>query len=168
MGNLPSPKILIVGLGNSLLMDDGIGVHAVNELLKSPPPGTLVVEVGTAVLDALHLFEWADKIIAIDAMQAGNAPGSVYSFGLDDVQENTHQESLHELNLLAVFRFLPEKKRPQIAMLGVEPETIDFGLELTPSVEAALPVLVQAARDIANRWIGQASQPCIDYTEASA
>ena len=58
------PRILIVGIGNALLQDDGVGVHAVRELIKDPPSGVMCVEVGTAVLDALHLIEWADKIEA--------------------------------------------------------------------------------------------------------
>ena len=79
------PRILIAGLGNYLLMDDGVGVHAILEMQQAPPPGAVVAEVGTAVLSALHLLEWADKILAIDAMQAGGAPGTVYAFGVDDV-----------------------------------------------------------------------------------
>ena len=77
------PRILIAGLGNCLLRDDGIGVHAIRSLQQNPPPGVVVAEVGTAVLDALHLLEWAEKILAIDAMQAGGNPGTLYAFGVD-------------------------------------------------------------------------------------
>ncbi len=146
------PRILIAGLGNLLLMDDGVGVHAVQELQKSPPKGAKVVEVGTAVLDALYLIEWADKILAIDAMQAGGEPGTVYAFGTDDVDRGGIQTSLHELNLLAALGFLKNKVKPEIVILGVEPERIDYGLELTPAVAAALPKLTAAAADIVQRW----------------
>jgi hydrogenase maturation protease len=146
------PYILIAGLGNLLLMDDGVGVHAVQELQKTPPPGAVVAEVGTAVLSALHLLERAHKILAIDAMQAGGPPGTIYVFGVDDVDRGGIQASLHELNLLAALGFLKDKARPEIVILGVEPERIDYGLELTPAVAAALPRLVQAAREITTRW----------------
>ena len=142
-----SPRILVVGLGNSLLMDDGVGVHAVHALESLAPPGVQVVEVGTAVLDALHLFEWADKILAIDAMKAGGAPGSVYAFCLEDVAESSHDEqaSLHELGLLAALRFLPAPLGAEIDIIGVEPATIDYGLDLTPAVAESLPMVVRAA-----------------------
>lgn len=146
------PRILIAGLGNLLLQDDGVGVHAVRELQQDPPPGVLVAEVGVQVLSALHLLEWADKILAIDAMQAGQAPGAIYAFGMDDVAEPEVQVSLHELGLRAAFKMLPEPTQAEIAVLGVEPGVIDYGLELTPPVAAALPRLLAAARDMVRRW----------------
>jgi hydrogenase maturation protease len=146
------PRILIAGLGNYLLMDDGVGVHAVQALQQEPPPGAVVAEVGTAVLNALHLIEWADKILALDAMQAGGEPGTIYRFGVDDVERGGIQASLHELNLLAALGFLQDKARPEIVILGVEPEKIDYGLELTPAVAAALPQLTAAVHDQVRRW----------------
>ena len=146
------PRILVAGLGNLLLKDDGVGVHAVRALQRGVPRGVLAVEVGTAILDALHLVEWADRILAIDAMQAGGDPGTVYRFGVEDVAEAATKASLHEVGLLAAVRFLTDGHRPEIAVLGVEPETIEAGLDLSPSVQAALPGLVAAARDIVTRW----------------
>jgi hydrogenase maturation protease len=147
-----NPRILIAGLGNLLLRDDGVGVHAVRELQLAPPPGAMVAEVGTAVLGALHLLEWADKVIAIDAMQAGGAPGTVYAFGPGEVAPPGLQASLHELALTSALGFLKRRSPPEILILGVEPQTIDYGLELTPPVAAALPELIRAARELAARW----------------
>lgn len=144
-------KILIVGLGNLLLRDDGVGIHAVHELQKAPPPGVRVVEVGTALLDALHLFEWADKILAIDAMRAGGSPGTLYSFRVSDV-EDLPQASLHELGLLAALRFLLSGKRPAVTILGVEPGIIDYGLDLSSEVQSALPALNQSVREMVDAW----------------
>jgi hydrogenase maturation protease len=146
------PRILVAGLGNLLLKDDGVGVHAVRALQGGVPRGVRAVEVGTAVLDALHLLEWADHVLAIDAMQAGGDPGTIYRFGVEDVAEAAVKASLHEVDLLAALRFLTSGHRPEIAVLGVEPETIEAGLDLTPSVQAALPRVVAAARDIVAGW----------------
>ncbi len=146
------PRILVAGLGNLLLQDDGVGVHAVRALQKGVPRGVRAVEVGTAVLDVLHLVEWADRILAIDAMAAGGAPGTIYRFGIADVAEAAVKASLHEVDLLAALRFLTSGHRPEIAVLGVEPETIEAGLELSPSVQATIPHLVAAAQDIVTRW----------------
>jgi hydrogenase maturation protease len=146
------PRILIAGLGNLLLMDDGVGVHAVQELQKDPPEGAVVAEVGTAVLNALELLEWADKVLAIDAMQAGGEPGTVYAFGTGDVEKGGIKASLHELNLISALNFLKPKAKPEIVIFGVEPDRIDYGLELTPAVAAALPELTAAARKQVERW----------------
>jgi len=146
------PRILIVGLGNPLLQDDGVGVHAVHELQKLDLPGVLSVEVGTAVFDALHLLENADRVLAIDAMEAGGAPGTIYSLGVADVADQGPKASLHELGLLAALRFLPPGKAPRISVLGMEPQTIAFGLELSPPLQATLPELVRAAAQIVTCW----------------
>jgi hydrogenase maturation protease len=149
------PRILIAGLGNLLLMDDGVGVHAVQELQKDPPKGAVVAEVGTAVLNALDLLEWADKVLAIDAMQAGGEPGTVYAFETGDVEKGGIKASLHELNLISALNFLKRKAKPEIVIFGVEPDRIDYGLELTPAVAAALPELTAAARKQVQRWRGR-------------
>ena len=147
-GNPRPTRTLVVGLGNLLLRDDGVGVHAVRELRKVLPHRILAVDVGTAVLDALHLFEWADRIIAIDAMQAGGPPGTIYTFGVNDVEDQDATASLHEMGLIAGLRFL-KGPRPAISMLAVEPESMDFGLELSDPVRAALPELVASAKRMA-------------------
>lgn len=146
------PRILVAGLGNLLLKDDGVGVHAVRELQRGVPRGVRAVEVGTAVLDALHLVEWADRILAIDAMQAGGDPGTIYRFGVEGVTGTPIKTSLHEVDLLAALRFLTNGHRPEITVLGVEPETIAAGLELSPNVQAILPRLVAAAQEIVAGW----------------
>ncbi|HEY3378378.1 MAG TPA: hydrogenase maturation protease [Armatimonadota bacterium] len=147
-----TPHILIAGLGNLLLQDDGVGIHAVRLLEQDAPPGVCVADIGAAVLDALHLFEWADMILAIDAMKTGGAPGTIYRFSIGDVDPGGVPTSLHELSLIAALRFLPYIHTPHISILGVEPDTIDYGLELTPAVQNALPHLVHAARDIVAGW----------------
>ena len=135
------PRILIVGLGNLLLGDDGVGVHVVRELKGRLPRPVAVVEVGTAVMDALHLVERADKVLAIDAMQADGPPGTVYAARVCDVDGRPMQASLHQLNFVAALRLI--RRRPEILILGVEPETIALGMALSPRVAAAVPVVVR-------------------------
>ncbi len=152
-GSHKGPRILIAGLGNLLLRDDGVGVQAIRELQKDPQPGVLAVEIGTAVLDSLSLFEWADKILAIDAMRAGGSAGTLYSFQVSKGEDRSPQGSLHALNLLAALRLLPDDKRHQLVILGVEPMVIEHGLNLSRKVQAALPVLIQSVREIVNYWL---------------
>ncbi len=146
------PRILIAGLGNLLLKDDGVGVRAVRELQKDPPPGVLIFEVGTAILDALHHFEWADRILVIDAMKAGGSPGTLYSLPVTSIEERNPQVSLHEGGFLAALRFLPEGKRPKVMILGVEPRIIDYGPNLSQKVESTLSLVTHSVREIVNYW----------------
>lgn len=149
------PRLLIAGLGNLLLRDDGVGIHAVRELQRAPPSGALVAEVGTAVLAGLHLYEWADRILALDAMQAGGSPGSLYACRDADVADDRIQASLHELGLLAALRFIPESRRPQVQVLAVEPHAIEYGLELSPPVQQALPHFLGLVRETAAAFLGR-------------
>jgi hydrogenase maturation protease len=147
------PRILIAGLGNELLQDDGVGVHLVRALAHCPIEGARCVEVGTAVLQFLDELEWADMVIAVDAMKAGGPPGSIYLVHRDDVQENRGEVSMHDLSLLAVARFLPKERVPAIVVLGIEPQTIDYGMELTPLVREAVPRAIEAARLLFDSWL---------------
>jgi hydrogenase maturation protease len=158
----------VAGLGNELLRDDGVGVHVARLVrrrlvggLADPreddgddlqDAGVYVVEVGTAVLDALHLFAWADRVLAVDALQAGGRPGEVYSFTAEDVADGGVQASLHELGLLAALRFLPEAERPALRLIGIEPAVIGYGLELTTAVQAALPTAVHHVCRLVDEW----------------
>lgn len=145
-------RILVAGLGNLLLQDDGVGVHAVRELARHRRSGVVVAEVGTALFDALHLLEWADKVLAIDAMQAGNPPGTIYLLAGDSVEQRGSLTSLHELGLHSAFTLIRRVRNPETMIIGIEPEIIDYGLQLTPSVQAGLPAVVQQAREVVNRW----------------
>ena len=145
------PRILVAGLGNEILTDDGVGVHAARALRGRLPRGVRVAEVGTAVLDALHLLEWADAILALDAMQAGGAPGTMYTWDGEDARPGT-TASLHELDILAALRLLPTPHTPRIAVLGIEPAVIDYGLDLSPRLQTALPDYVEAALRIVGEW----------------
>ena len=153
--NSQGPRILVAGLGNDLLRDDGVGVHVVRELQKNQLHGAIVLEVGSSVLSALHAIEWADKILAIDAMKAHGVPGTIYlSHDVRSIEEPERRASLHELNFLAVLSFIPpaRQRRPDVLILGIEPETIDYGLTLSPSVQAAVPTAVSTVRVIVESW----------------
>lgn len=142
-------KILIAGLGNELLGDDGVGVHAVRLLACQKAfkglPGVKAVEVGVHVLDAFHLFEWADHIVALDAMRAAGKPGTLYAATDSDIQGWDPTGGLHEFSLIGSLRMLRHK--PPVTIFGIEPETIDYGMELSPALQAALPGYAARVRE---------------------
>jgi len=142
-------RIAIIGLGNLLLADDGVGVHAVRALKQNCPAGIVIAEAGSAILHCQHLLEDADHVIAIDAAHADGPPGTIYHFRADDVQID-QQFSLHDLGIIGVLKLIPDHLRPTVHIIGVEPEIIDYSMELSPTVGAVLPQLLEAVRRTVN------------------
>jgi hydrogenase maturation protease len=142
------PSVAIIGLGNLLMCDDGVGVHAIKELEKDPLEDVVLADVGTAALHCQHLFEDADEIIAIDAVCAGDKPGTIYSLNGIDAQLN-HHPTLHDIGLRALIELIPEQSRPNVTILGVEPEKVEYGMELSKTVSDALPQVVKLAKKMA-------------------
>jgi hydrogenase maturation protease len=139
-------KVLVLGLGNELLKDDGVGVHIVRAIQKEPSiEGVIVVEVGSAILHAQHLLEQAAHVIAIDAVRAGDEPGALYCFDIDQAQLD-RPASLHELGIVGLSRLIPEYNRPQITILGIEPKRIDYGMQLSTVVQASVFRAVEVVR----------------------
>jgi hydrogenase maturation protease len=150
----PRPRILVAGLGNFLLRDDGVGVHAVRQFEQPSGDEYQAVDVGCAVLDALHLFEWAEKILLIDAMKAGGLPGTVYKVNaIEDLETGAVPLSLHDLSVVQALKMVNKDHHPEITILGVEPEIIDYGLDLSRPVQAALPHILRAGQEIVLDWI---------------
>jgi hydrogenase maturation protease len=148
------PKILVAGLGNLLLRDDGVGVQAVKQFQENEDGHYQAVDVGCAVLDALHLFEWADKILLIDAMKAGGPAGTVYRVNaIEDLETGTVPLSLHDLSVVQALKMINKDHHPEITIIGVEPEIIDYGLDLSRPVQAALPRILQTGQEIVRDWI---------------
>lgn len=143
-------RLLVLGVGNILMSDDGVGVHAVNEFKRKPRAGVLVTEVGTAILDAVDLLAWADRVIVIDALHAQGVPGTIYWASFSEILHQPGNLSLHELDLSAALAFVPRgAQRPEIFVLGIQPGSLEMGLELSAPVAAAMPqVLVILDRKV--------------------
>ncbi len=137
--------IVVLGLGNILLRDDGVGVHAVRNLIGDGLDGCVLIEVGTAVLGILDSLDDAVEVIALDAVESGHAPGTIVRFELDG-RVTTTATSLHDLGLAGVLRSIPAASRPRVIVLGIEPQRIEIGTGLSEVVADALPRLVEATR----------------------
>jgi hydrogenase maturation protease len=144
---MKNKKILIVGVGNLILRDEGVGVHAVRELEKRDlPPHVEVIDGGTYLMDLLNVIQEAERIIVIDALQGGGAPGTVYRVTPDDLMAETERTlSLHQVGLLEILGIARQLGGdPQVVIIGVEPKEISWGMELTSEVEAKLPRVIDA------------------------
>lgn len=141
-------RILVLGLGNLLLADEGVGVHAARALIDEGCPGNVtVLDIGTAVLDALPAIEEADRIILIDAVKAGMEPGSVYRMPFDAFLRPECIASMHGFDLSRVLALAERHDVPEVTVIGVEPETIAWSLDLSAAVASALRVVLELLRE---------------------
>ena len=148
-------RLFVLGLGNVLLRDDGVGIQAIRALRRIHLPGMQAIEVGTAIPQALPLLEDARRLIVIDAMRAGSPPGTIYTFSC--LTQPSSVSSLHQAALNEVLDVLPE--RPSVYLIGVEPAIIEHGMELSAEVKKALPKIVDATRFVAAQWIRKKNLP---------
>jgi hydrogenase maturation protease len=154
---MEQPHVLVLGLGNILLQDEGLGVRALERLTNRYrlPAGLQTVDGGVMGLDLLPYLEDITAMLVIDAVQTGQPPGTLVCLQGDAVpaalslKMSMHQIGLQEL--LAVSRFqgtLP----PRVVVWGMEPASMEIGLNLSPTVAGQLDALVQAVVQELRQW----------------
>ncbi|MDD3294236.1 MAG: HyaD/HybD family hydrogenase maturation endopeptidase [Geobacteraceae bacterium] len=137
--------------------DDGSGVRAVQRLAAgySFPPGVRLLDGGTLGLDLLPFLEGLDRLLIIDAVETGGPPGTITRLTGEmipvafETRLSPHQMGLRDL--LAVSDLLGNRP-PAMTLLGVQPETIEPGTDLSPPVESALDTLVEMALRELRGW----------------
>lgn len=144
-GKFMGIKTLVLGLGNELLGDEGVGVHAARSLQQQPLAKVVeIVAAGTAILDTLWYLEQAERVIIIDALQAGGSPGTVYRTQLDDCREKSAIASMHGFDIFRVMALTGREDLPKVTVFGVEPANIGWSLKLSPAVYKTVPHLLAA------------------------
>jgi hydrogenase maturation protease len=144
--DLKVKRVIVVGVGNLLMGDEGVGIHAVQELEKKElQDGVEIVDLGTAAFDLLPYIERADKLIIVDAIQGGEPAGSIYKLREKDLKQDTSKfTSLHQLNFLYTLEIAKKMGRlPEIVIFGIEPDRIEPTLELSPKVALSLATLLE-------------------------
>lgn len=140
-------KKLILGLGNLLLADEGVGVHVAQHLLAGESIDDLVVlDVGNALLDAMPAIAAADRVIVVDAMKGGGTPGTVYRVAIDDCANSGPIGSVHGFDLKSVLHLVGRAEPPEVVVIGIEPEAIGWSMELSAAVSEALPDVITAVQ----------------------
>lgn len=150
MMTLSPPKpILVLGVGNTLLKDEGVGVHVIRRLeAMDLPENVEVMEGGVLGLDLLDHMEEREKLIIVDAVEGDKGPGGVHRLTRNEIEagETRCRMSLHEIDLPQVFAsadMMGIQIEP-LVLIGIEPKEIDIGYdELTPEVEAAVPKAIE-------------------------
>ena len=140
-------KILIVGIGNLLCRDEGIGVHVIQEMENLELPTHIeLLDIGTSTMDLVSYLEGVQKLIVIDAMKAGGIPGTIYKCGPEDLlPKGDGSVSLHDIGLLESLTMAKNMDTEiHTVIIGVEPKVIDWGMELSEEVKCKIPSIIEA------------------------
>lgn len=140
-------RIVVLGVGNTLLSDEGIGVRAVEKLQQdyALPPEVVIIDGGTTGMEMLDDLSKSDHIIIVDAVRSGRPPASIVRLAGEQVpvffktKLSPHQIGLSDV--LATLAFIGEAPGG-ITVIGVEPVSLETGMALSPQVEARMPELM--------------------------
>lgn len=153
----PPKRIVILGIGNILLSDEGIGVHVANELAKTElPPEVSIVEGGTDGFRLLNVITEADRLIIVDSLRTGAEPGTIYRFDVGDVRccPSGFKTSVHQIGILEVIDLSGLiGKTPHTTVIGVEPKSLEMNMELSPEIREKIPKIIELVMDEMKRSI---------------
>lgn len=148
---------VVLGLGNLLNRDEGLGVHALRALGRrlGADPGVELVDGGVLGLNLLPLVESCSHLLVLDAVDAGRPPGTVIELGRDHIPMlhgvtlSEHQVTFQEvLGLASIRGRLPGT----VHLIGAQPADISVGVEVSPAVRGAIPPIVERALEFLDRW----------------
>lgn len=140
-------KDLVLGVGNLLLSDEGIGIHAIRKLLdlQALSEEVEIIDGGTAGLNLLTYLEGVDRLVIIDAVETGGPPGTLIRLAGDRVpaymalKVSPHEITLPDFLAAAKLRDLYPK---EVVIWGMQPGSLEVSVDLSPAVEEKLGVLV--------------------------
>ncbi len=136
---LREPTVTILGLGNILMSDEGVGVHTVNEFERryEAPDHVEIVDGGAAGLDLIPFIEGREMVLMVDAVNFDAAPGHIGILENDEIPARiTEKASLHHLGLmdvLSIVRMSGNYPR-RLCLIGIQPRSLELGLDLTPEI----------------------------------
>jgi len=138
---------MVLGVGNLLFTDEGVGIHAIQTLLEQYEfsQNVSIEDGGVLGINLLGIISEADDLIVVDAIKNGGAPGTLYRLEGDDIPKRIlAKNSLHQVDLLEALTLCQAlDKVPETVIVGVEPEDIEtVGLELTPPVQEKMGDLI--------------------------
>jgi hydrogenase maturation protease len=150
-------SIAVFGIGNILLSDDGVGVHAVNKLISDYefPEHVEIIDGGTKGLDLLPLFENRDKVLIIDAANFKKEPGTIDTVVGDKIPAflstklSVHQIGLPDMLFAAKWM---EITPPEICLIGIQPKSMDTTVEMTSVISGKMDDLLEKVMHKLKEW----------------
>lgn len=144
--------VIVIGIGNTLMSDEGVGVRVVHRLsdFAGRFPSVVFAEAGTGGMSILHLIRGKDKAIFIDCARMGEEPGVIRKFTPHEIKSTkllTHQ-SLHEADLIKVIDLAGQLGQcpAEIVIFGIEPEVVEPGTGLSETLASKLEHYVSVVR----------------------
>lgn len=155
-GDENSP-IAVLGVGNILLSDEGFGVRVVQHLVKwyDFTPQIRVIDGGTLGWDLLNFLQGVEKLILVDAIDGKAVPGTFFVLRDDEVKAYFKRKvSGHEAGIQEVLAWFEIKGKPikNITVVGVQPLSLETGLELTPLIQSLVPKTVEEVIKELKKW----------------
>jgi hydrogenase maturation protease len=156
-----SKPVKIIGFGNIFMSDDGIGVKIIEELGRinfcTDFKNTEIIDGATSGIDLLFTLNNLDKVIIIDAIDAGQEVGEVVKFKLTDIDnmpgKTVKSFSLHDLHLDEIFNLMKSLKiYPDITIIGIKPKIIEYGDKLSPEIECRIPEIILMIKKEINKY----------------
>jgi len=150
-------RVLVLGVGNPILSDDGVGIHVAREMGKKNLPGVHIEELPASGLELLDVVLDHDKVIIIDAIQTKDGvPGDIHILVEKDFERSVHGSSPHGINIATALalgrKVVPERMPKEVVFIAVEAEDlVNVKEQLTPKVQAAIPRIIKMVEDEVKR-----------------
>ncbi len=149
-------KIAVMGIGNILMQDEGIGVHIIKELEKYDfNPDIALIDGGNMGMDLLSFFDEHDKMIIVDAVDFEENPGFIDSIENDDILTLfTTKMSLHHLGLKDVLSYakLLDQTPNDLCLIGIQPEKIELEMQLSKTINSKIDTLTHLVLQKLKTW----------------
>jgi hydrogenase maturation protease len=153
-----SNRKVVLGLGNILNSDEGLGAHALQVLaqtLNSSSHAIEFVDGGVLGLNLLPLVESCSHLLVLDAINAGRPPGSLVELSGEDIPLYAEAKlSQHQMTFQEILAFakLRDKLPPQLHLIGVQPANLSVGIGLSPVVARVLPQVIERTVEVLRIW----------------
>ena len=157
MLNQPSVKTLVLGVGNLLLSDEGVGVRVAERLVANYdlPEEVQTLDGGTLGLDLLYYLDGVENLLIVDAAETGQSPGGLLRLEGDEVPAflsahlSPHEIGVPDMLFAAKLKGVYPRN---VVLWGVQPASLEIGLELSPDVQAQVDGLVSKLVEQLEQW----------------
>ena len=157
MESLFVKEITVLGIGNTILSDEGFGVKVVEYLRENYtfPENVNLIDGGTLGVELQHFIIGTQKLLIIDSIDGGAPAGTTFHLhGGEILNHFTQKISAHEIGIQDILTMLEitGKKIPCVELLGAQPYSLDAGINLTPPMQKLLPTFADKALEILKSW----------------
>lgn len=150
-------KTIVLGIGNTLISDDGVGVHILNKLNDEYtfPDNVTLIDGGTKGLDLLPFIEGSDRLLIVDAANFNKEPGTIDTITGDDIPQFLSMKlSMHQIGLpdMLFAAKLMEIAPSEVCLIGIQPKSMETGTELSEEINARFDALFDKVLEKLDDW----------------